>query len=132
MRISDWSSDVCSSDLRSHRSRNRADRARGDGAHAPKRHACQAACRVARADRGSGPGARRCDRARGSGLMAEVTLTIGDRAHVVACRDGEEAQFRHLGTLLDERWEVASRASGNMGNERTMLFVALMLADRSE
>src|SRR3546814_11247709 len=61
--------------------------------------------------------------------MAEVTLTIGDRAHVVACRDGEEAQFRHLGTLLDERWEVASRASGNMGNERTMLFVALMLAD---
>src|SRR3546814_14871487 len=60
--------------------------------------------------------------------MAEVTLTIGDRAHVVACRDGEEAQFRHLGTLLDERWEVASRASGNMGNERTMLFVALMLA----
>src|SRR3546814_16625223 len=61
--------------------------------------------------------------------MAEVTLTIGDRAHVVACRDGEEAQFRHLGTLLDERWEVAPRASGNMGNERTMLFVALMLAN---
>ncbi len=61
--------------------------------------------------------------------MAEVTLTIGDRTHTVACRDGEEAQLRHLGTLLDEHWEVASRASGNMGNERTMLFVALMLAD---
>ena len=61
--------------------------------------------------------------------MAEVTLAIGDRTHVVACRDGEEAQLRHLGTLLDERWEIAQRASGNMGNERTMLFVALMLAD---
>src|SRR3546814_19463875 len=45
------------------------------------------------------------------------------------CSSDLEAQFRHLGTLLDERWEVASRASGNMGNARTMLFVALMLAD---
>ncbi|HVI97959.1 MAG TPA: cell division protein ZapA [Sphingomonas sp.] len=61
--------------------------------------------------------------------MAEVTLTIGDRTHVVACRDGEEARLDYLGTLLDERWPVAERASGSMGNERTMLFVALMLAD---
>jgi cell division protein ZapA len=61
--------------------------------------------------------------------MAEVTLTIGDRAHVVACRDGEEAQLRQLGAMLDERWETAERVAGNMGGERTMLFVALMLAD---
>ena len=61
--------------------------------------------------------------------MAEVTLTIGDRAHVVACRDGEEAQLRHLGAMLDERWDIAQRVAGNMGGERAMLFVALMLAD---
>ncbi|MCM8730198.1 cell division protein ZapA [Hephaestia sp. GCM10023244] len=61
--------------------------------------------------------------------MADVTLTIGDRAHIVGCRDGEEAQVRHLGTLIEERWDAALRASGNMGNERAMLFVALMLAD---
>lgn len=61
--------------------------------------------------------------------MAEVTLTIGGRPHIVACRDGEEAQLRHLGALLDERWDTAQRVAGNMGGERTMLFVALMLAD---
>ena len=61
--------------------------------------------------------------------MADVTLTIGDRRHTVACRDGEEAQLRKLGELLDRHWTTASRASGGLNGERTMLFVALMLAD---
>ncbi|WP_375398971.1 cell division protein ZapA [uncultured Sphingomonas sp.] len=61
--------------------------------------------------------------------MAEVTLTIGDRRHVVACRDGEEAQLRRLGDMLDQRWAAAQRASGALNAERTMLLVALMLAD---
>jgi len=61
--------------------------------------------------------------------MAEVTLTIGDRRHIVACRDGEEAQVRRLGDMLDQRWQAAERASGGVGGERAMLFVALMLAD---
>lgn len=61
--------------------------------------------------------------------MAEVTLTIGDRSHVVACRDGEEPRLRTLGAMLAERWPAASRASGNAGTERTMLLLALILAD---
>ncbi len=61
--------------------------------------------------------------------MAEVTLTIGDRRHNVTCRDGEEAQLRRLGEMLDQRWTMANRASGGLNAERTMLFVALMLAD---
>ena len=61
--------------------------------------------------------------------MAEVTLTIGDRRHIVACRDGEEDHLRRLGELLDARWPVALRATGGMNGERTMLLVALMLAD---
>ena len=61
--------------------------------------------------------------------MADVTLTIGDRRHTVACRDGEESQLRKLGDLLDKHWSTASRASGGLNGERTMLFVALMLAD---
>lgn len=61
--------------------------------------------------------------------MADVTLTIGDRRHTVACRDGEEQQLRKLGELLDRHWTTASRASGGLNGERTMLFVALMLAD---
>ena len=61
--------------------------------------------------------------------MGDVTLTVGGRPHLVACRDGEEARVRQLGALLDERWEVAQRAAAGMGGERAMLFVALMLAD---
>ncbi|WEK00282.1 MAG: cell division protein ZapA [Candidatus Sphingomonas phytovorans] len=61
--------------------------------------------------------------------MADVTLTIGDRRHTVACRDGEEPQLRKLGDMLDRHWSTASRASGGLNGERTMLFVALMLAD---
>ena len=61
--------------------------------------------------------------------MAEVTLTVGDRRHVVACRDGEEAQLRRLGEMLDQRWPSANRASGGLNAERTMLLIALMLAD---
>jgi cell division protein ZapA len=61
--------------------------------------------------------------------MAEVTLTIGDRRHNVTCRDGEETQLRRLGDMLDQRWASANRASGGLNAERTMLLIALMLAD---
>ena len=61
--------------------------------------------------------------------MAEVTLTIGGRAHQVVCRDGEEMQVERLGRLLDQRWADADRAAGGLSTERAMLFVALMLAD---
>lgn len=64
--------------------------------------------------------------------MAEVVLQIGDRRHSVTCRDGEEAQARHLGSLLDQRWAAANRAAGGLSGERAMLFVALMLADALE
>ena len=61
--------------------------------------------------------------------MAEVTLRIGDRNHIVACRDGEEPRLRALGGMLDERWPTARRAAGNAGTERAMLLLALILAD---
>jgi len=61
--------------------------------------------------------------------MADVTITIGDRRHVVACRAGEEDRLMKLGTLLDARWADATRASGGLSGERTMLFIALLLAD---
>jgi cell division protein ZapA len=61
--------------------------------------------------------------------MADVILTIGDRRHTVACRDGEEDQLYRVGAMLDERWAAASRAAGGLSSERAMLFVALMLAD---
>ncbi len=61
--------------------------------------------------------------------MAEVVLSIGNRQHRIPCRDGSEDQFRRIATKLDARWAAAERASGGMNAERSMLYVALMLAD---
>ncbi len=61
--------------------------------------------------------------------MAEVTLTIGGRRHIVACRDGEETHLLRLADMMDQRWDSATRAAGGPGGDRPMLFVALMLAD---
>ena len=60
--------------------------------------------------------------------MAQVTLSFGGRAHLVACRDGEEARVQELGRMIEERWATAARAGGG-SYERTFLYVGLMLAD---
>lgn len=64
--------------------------------------------------------------------MTEVSLVIGGRNHIIACREGEAARLRKLGAMLDAHWAAASRASGGLSGERTLLFVALMLADSLE
>lgn len=62
--------------------------------------------------------------------MGQVTLTIAGRAHVIACRDGEELHLERLGAVLERHVETAVRASGGLSGERTMLFLALILADQ--
>lgn len=61
--------------------------------------------------------------------MAEVRLNIGGRTHIVACRDGGETALEALGRTLDAHAATAARAAGGQGGERTMLYIALMLAD---
>ena len=61
--------------------------------------------------------------------MAEVTLTLAGRAHAVACRDGEEPHLRRLEALMARHADTASRASGGLSNERTLLYLSLILAD---
>ncbi|MFA5988514.1 MAG: cell division protein ZapA [Sphingomonas sp.] len=61
--------------------------------------------------------------------MADVTLRIGHREHRIACAEGSQAQLRRMAALLDARWAQAQQASGGLDDERTLLFVALMLAD---
>lgn len=62
--------------------------------------------------------------------MGQVTLTIAGRTHNIACRDGEELHIERLGALLERHAETATRASGGLSGERTMLFLALILADQ--
>ena len=61
--------------------------------------------------------------------MGQITLTVAGRSHVVSCRDGEEPHLERLGALLERHSETAVRASGGLSAERTMFFLALILAD---
>ncbi|MBW4329381.1 cell division protein ZapA [Stakelama sp. CBK3Z-3] len=61
--------------------------------------------------------------------MAEVSLQVAGRTHIVACRDGEEAHLRHLAERLERHSDTAVRASGNGSPERVLLLIALILAD---
>ncbi|MBX3594491.1 cell division protein ZapA [Sphingomonas sp.] len=61
--------------------------------------------------------------------MGQVTLTVAGKPHSIACRDGEEMHLERLGRVLDRHSETAIRASGGLSGERTMLFLALILAD---
>lgn len=61
--------------------------------------------------------------------MADVTLTIAGRDYTIPCREGEEAHFKRLESLLVRHAATAQRASGGLSNERTLLYLALILAD---
>ena len=62
--------------------------------------------------------------------MADVILTIAGRDYSVSCRDGEEPHLRRLGAMLQRHAATASHASGGLNSERTMLYIALILADQ--
>ncbi|MCW4461154.1 cell division protein ZapA [Sphingomonas sp. BT-65] len=61
--------------------------------------------------------------------MGQVTLTVAGRSHSIACRDGEEVHLERLERMLNQHAETALHASGGLSGERTMLFLALILAD---
>lgn len=61
--------------------------------------------------------------------MAEITLTIAGRSHSVATRDGDEAHIRHLESILQKHAVTAQRASGGLNAEKTLVYLALILAD---
>jgi cell division protein ZapA len=61
--------------------------------------------------------------------MAEVTLTVAGRSYAIACRDGEEPHLQRLEALLARHADTAQRASGGINAERTLVYLALILAD---
>jgi len=62
--------------------------------------------------------------------MAEVKLSIAGRQYSVACNDGEEARLLALGAMVDEKAREASGGSAALNETRSLLFSALLLADR--
>ncbi len=61
--------------------------------------------------------------------MAEITLNVAGRSYVVAARDGEEPHLRRLEGILQKHADTAVRASGGLNAERTLIYLALILAD---
>jgi cell division protein ZapA len=61
--------------------------------------------------------------------MADIDLTIAGRTYSVAAREGDEPHLRHLETILQEHAVTAHRASGGLNAERTLVYLALILAD---
>ena len=62
--------------------------------------------------------------------MAEVKLSIAGRQYSVACNDGEETRLLALGAMVDEKAREAGGGSGGLNETRSLLFSALLLADR--
>ncbi|GAA0730436.1 cell division protein ZapA [Sphingomonas japonica] len=62
--------------------------------------------------------------------MAQVTIEVAGRSHTIACRDGDESHLRALAATLDAHADTALKASGGLSGERTLLYIALILADQ--
>jgi cell division protein ZapA len=60
--------------------------------------------------------------------MAEVTLSVGRRAYKLACRDGEEADLRAAGGLLESRVVSLMEAHGALSEPQLLLMAALLVS----
>ncbi|WP_404338872.1 cell division protein ZapA [Sphingomonas sp. MMS12-HWE2-04] len=61
--------------------------------------------------------------------MADLNISIAGRIYSIAARDGDEAHLRDLEAMLQEHAQTAQRASGGLNAERTLVYLALILAD---
>lgn len=61
--------------------------------------------------------------------MADIDITVAGRSYTVAAREGDEAHLRHLESILQSHADTALRASGGLNAERTLVYLALILAD---
>lgn len=61
--------------------------------------------------------------------MADIDISVAGRNYTVAAREGDEAHLRHLEAVLQSHADTALRASGGLNAERTLVYLALILAD---
>ncbi|WP_163594930.1 cell division protein ZapA, partial [Klebsiella pneumoniae] len=58
-----------------------------------------------------------------------IDITVAGRSYAIAAREGDELHIRHLETILGRHADTALRASGGLNAERTLVYLALILAD---
>jgi cell division protein ZapA len=61
--------------------------------------------------------------------MADITLQVAGRSYTVSARDEDMPHLRALEARIGRHAEAAMRAGGTQGGERTLLYLALILAD---
>ena len=61
--------------------------------------------------------------------MAQLTLLVNAKPYIVGCDDGQEAHVQSLGDLVDAKVKTLGTGDPGLGETRTMLMAALMLAD---
>jgi cell division protein ZapA len=62
--------------------------------------------------------------------MAQVTVTVNNRAYSVACDDGEEDHLRDLARYVDAQVGDLVRNVGQISESRLLLMGALLIADQ--
>jgi cell division protein ZapA len=61
--------------------------------------------------------------------MAELTVTIGGRAYLLACDEGEEARLGDLAQLVDAKISSIRQRFGALGDQRLNIMAAITFAD---
>src|SRR3546814_6661136 len=62
-------------------------------------------------------------------LMGQISLRVGERSHMMSCRDGEEEHLLRLAAMIDRKCNEATTALGVMPEPRLLLTAALLIAD---
>lgn len=61
--------------------------------------------------------------------MADITLQVAGRSYTVSAREDDTPHLRALEARIAGHAEAALRAAGGQAGERTLLYLALILAD---
>lgn len=61
--------------------------------------------------------------------MGQISLRVGERTHMMSCRDGEEEHLLRLAAMIDRKCNEATTALGVMPEPRLLLTAALLIAD---
>ena len=64
--------------------------------------------------------------------MAEVDITINERAYRISCKDGEEERIKSLAALINDQVLTLSEKIGQLGEARMILLASLVLLDKSD
>jgi len=64
--------------------------------------------------------------------MAQVPILINGKTYTMACEDGQEERLLAMAKMVDEKAKEIASAAPNVGEARTLMMTALMLADELE